>query len=162
MKQIPLTQGKFAIVDDEDYEYLMQWKWCVVRHKKGRWYASTHINNKTIYMHRWLIQNKPGKFTDHRNGNGLDNRRVNLRSCSPSQNGHNSKCRAGGTSKFKGVSWDRRYSKWRASIGIKYKLYNLGRFVNEKDAAMAYNEKATKVFGEFAYLNIIEGTNDGN
>lgn len=105
MKKIKLTQGKYAIVDDEDFEWLNQWKWCYCK------YVIRDIilnkKNKRIYMHR-LIMNTPEKMqTDHINGNKLDNRRNNLRICTQSQNNMNRKISKLNTSGYRGIYWDK-------------------------------------------------------
>lgn len=150
MKVIPLTQGKSAIVDDEDYELVSRYKWYA--NKSGNvWYARTMDGGKTILMH-WLIMG--GKHIDHINGNGLDNRRENLRFATSSQQAMNRPSHRGSTSRYKGVSWDSARGKWLATIGKP--SVHLGYFKNEQDAARAYNEDAVKRFGEFARLNEIE------
>ncbi len=155
MKRIPLTQGKFAIVDDEDFEWLNKYKWCAV-HDKKRWYAVCTIKGNKVYMHRMLLRSVPGQCTDHRNRDGLDNRKTNLRNCNHSQNMQNSKPQAGGTSKFKGVCWLSKRKKWQATIGQDYKMHVIGLFDSEVKAAKAYNKRAKELFGEFARLNTIK------
>ncbi len=158
MKFIPLTQGKFAIVDDEDYEWLNQWKWYVV--KDGRTYYAVRSSSqkngqkkRRIWMHREIIQ--PSKYTetDHINRNGLDNQRINLRVCTRSQNHQNQFVRKGGTSQYKGVWWEKSRLKWKASIGLNHKNTCIGRFEDEIEAAKAYNHRAKELFGEFALFN---------
>lgn len=155
---IPLTQGKFAIVDAEYYSYLTQHKW----HFDGRYAVRMQflgrINGKKKFkknrMHRTIIQASPGMEVDHINGNGLDNRKSNLRFCSRQQNTHNQKHQKGRASKYKGVN--KRKNKWQARIQLpNKKRICLGAFYDEADAAKAYNEAALKYFGEFSRLNII-------
>ena len=159
MKEIQLTQGKVALVDDEDYEYLMQWKWFA--NKKGStFYAvrSLHSNNvrKTIFMHRLITNNINTKMqTDHLNGNGLDNRKINLRICTTSQNSMNRGLQINNTTGFKGVNYDKFSNKFRAQIRVNNIYKNLGYYIDPKDAARAYNEAAIKFHGEFANLNKI-------
>jgi hypothetical protein len=96
-----------------------------------------------------------GKITDHKDGDGLNNRRKNLRNCSPSQNIHNQRVRSGEkSSRFKGVSWSTEKGKWRAQIIVRPKSIHLGYFDDEEDAAEAYDEAAIKYFGAYANLNI--------
>lgn len=156
-KQIPLTQGKFAIVDDEDYDWLMQWKWCAAKQNNGDFYAIRRtsrkpIKRKTIYMHRQILNVNPKMLTDHCNHCGLDNRKLNIRSCTNSQNRQN-QIPVVGTSKFKGVYWNKNAKKWCTNIYRNYKRYHLGYFENEIDAAKVYDKKAKELFGVFAYLN---------
>ena len=154
MKKILLTQGKFALVDDADFEWLNQWKWCL--YKCGRWeYAKRRGGDgKIIIMHRLIMGLEPGdgQQVDHIDGNRSDNRRCNLRICTNRQNAQNSRSR-GGKSKYKGVSWYKPFRKWRARIVIDSKETCLGYFENELDAATAYDSAALKYFGEFALTN---------
>lgn len=153
MKQIPLTQGEFALVDDSDYEFLMQWKWQY--HSAGYARRDYQIDNKKykVYMHRVIIGVENGLVTDHINGNKLDNRKENLRLCSQRQNSMNSHETKNSSSKFKGVSLFKRDSNWSSGITVNGKKKHLGYFLSETDAAAAYNEAAIKYFGEFAKLN---------
>jgi hypothetical protein len=154
MKQIPLTKGKFTIVDDEDYEELSKYSWCL----STSGYARGVYKGKAIQMHR-VINNTPiGMGTDHINWDRLDNRRSNLRTASRSQNQANIKKprrHKGVTSQYKGVCWYKNLNKWLSSIMVDQKRIYLGYFENEGDAAKAYNKNALKYFGEFAYQNII-------
>ncbi len=149
---IPLTKGKIAIVDAEDYEHLKQYKW-YADIQTGRFYACRFANKKKIYMHRYLTNPPDGLVVDHIDGNGLNNCRSNLRICSAGQNMFNK--RAGkGTSKYKGVCWDQRgRRKWQSAITCRGEYKFLGRFDNEIDAAKVYDKAAKRSFGEFAYLN---------
>lgn len=158
-RTIPLTQGKVTIVDDRDFEWLNQWKWCATR-TRNLWYAVragySHQRRHTIYMHRLILNSPPNLESDHRNGDSLDNRRINLRVCTKARNQMNSHKRTGCSSKYKGVSWHSRNQKWRADIQINGKKCYLGTFANELEAAVIYNSAARKHFGEFARLNIVE------
>lgn len=159
MSEIPLTQGKYATVDDEDYEPLMQYKWYA---RKGGYcfYAvrtlylgggRKHQINKTIFMHCVIIKPPNGFETDHINHNGLDNRKCNLRICKRWQNNGNQR-KTRGTSKYKGVFWHKKRNKWEARICINKKRTFLGRFDNEEQAAQSYNVAAIKYWGKFAEL----------
>jgi hypothetical protein len=158
---IPLTQGLFATVDLEDLERAKQFKWYPQRARRidgsERIYVSRNIpardGKKTMEkLHRFILNAAAGLDVDHVNGDGLDNRKSNLRECSRSQNNGNSNPRAG-TSTFKGVSWHGQRNKWRAQIRANGKRQHLGLFTNEVDAARAYDEAAIQHFGEFARLN---------
>lgn len=151
MKKIPLTKGKFAIIDDEDYSLVSKYKWYY-----SHGYA-VYKNKNILFMHRLILNTPKESYTDHINGDKLDNRRCNLRLCSKSQNGANCKKtqKKKTSSKYKGVCWDKIRKKWKASIKFNYLGINLGYFLNEQDAAKAYNEAAIKYFGEFAKLNKI-------
>lgn len=152
-KTIQLTKGKVAIVDDADYEWLSQWKWCTVWDGK-RWYAARRVwkQTKAIYMHRAILNAPNGTNVDHKDGDGLNNTRENIRVCSHSQNLMNRGKTANNKSGFKGVSPYKRYGKYRASI----KSQTIGYFNTAEEAAHAYDEAAKKYFGEFANLNFPE------
>ncbi len=159
MKKIPLTQGKFALVDDEDYDYLMQWKWCARWDKNARNFyalrASSMKDGKRypIHMHREILGLFHGdrKLTDHRNHNGLDNRRNNLRLCTHSQNHQNQRINTNTSSMYKGVS--RCQGKWRVGIHNSGKKIHLGVYTSEIEAAKIYDARAKELFGEFAHTN---------
>ena len=142
-KLIPLTQGKFAIVDAEDYERLSKYKWHVDK-GDSTYYAARSIVGKNFRMHREILNAPEGLVVDHRNHNGLDNRRENLRLCTVAENNMNRRPskRANKSSRFKGVSWDKRRRCYQAYIQQNGKLIKIGRFKSEIDAAKAYDEKA--------------------
>jgi len=154
MKLIPLTKGYHAIVDDEDFECLSQVKWslhesCGIRYAHRR----DPVIGRHVYMHREILNLGPGRklIADHINGNGLDNRRCNLRAVTPSQSIMNTRNQSGSVSRFKGVHRER--NKWRVVITMDRKKHNLGTFADEEDAARAYDAKARELFGEFARTN---------
>ena len=152
-KEIRLTNGAIALVDDDDYEYLNQWQWC---YRRG--YAMRHLSRVTgekrmNFMHLEIAKIPEGMETDHRDRNKLNNQRDNLRICTPSQNKMNRGKQKNNTSGYKGVSWHRKDNKWRAYIGFNHSYFHLGNFDNAKDAARAYDEKARELFGEFAETN---------
>lgn len=155
-KEISLTQGKVAFVDAEDYAYLNQFKWCAV-YNGYNWYAVRNIpkNGKQtlVLMHREIMKPPKGMDTDHINGNGLDNRRCNLRVCNKSQNMMNRGKTKENTSGYKGVAWDKRAKKWKAHIRINSKLIYLGLFITKEEAALVYNKASKEYFGEYAKLN---------
>ena len=165
MKEIMLTKGRKAIIDDEDFEKLSHYKWCVDIKRLGiQEYALTAnwINGKSnnIMMHRLIMNLKKldKRFIDHINGNGLDNRKINLRICTRSQNQWNSKKHKKCISKYKGVSWDKTRNRWQCHIKFHYISINLGRYKSETDAAIAYNNAALKYHGDFARLNELSET----
>ncbi len=159
MKRIPLTQGKFALVDDVDFEKLSKYKWHAAKHR-NTYYARRKCKsmNYPVRMHREIMGliYKDGKQTDHRDGNGLNNQKYNLRICSNAENARNAVKQANNTSGYKGVTWNKPSKKWMAQIESGGKDYNLGRFIDKTEAAKAYDAKAKELFGEFAWLNFPE------
>lgn len=164
MKEIELTQNYKAIVDDEDFDYLNQFHWNV-RIVSGTQYAKRNINigqkQTTSNMHREIMKCPKNMMVDHINGNGLDNRKENLRICTRSENLMNSnKPKDAKSSKYKGVNYQKltpgHKKVWRAEIRLNKKSIFLGCFELEKDAAKTYNEAAIKYFGQFAKLNGIK------
>lgn len=157
MKKIEITgvEGKTAIVDDEDYERVSKHTWRTRDLEHQTFYARATINNKTVTLHHFIYGKPPeGKITDHKNNNGLDNRKDNLRFVTPRQNNINSKPRKGCSSKYKGVSWKTRDECYEVYIfPEKGKRKYLGRTRDEEEAAKMYNEAAKKYYGEYAYLN---------
>jgi hypothetical protein len=155
MKFIPLTRGYQAIVDDADYERVMA---------AGPWFAQ--LDKHTVYarrsirlaanrwtnqsLHRFLLGlSNPKTPVDHANHNGLDNRRGNLRVCTPTQSAANTRKRRGLTSRFKGVRWNKAIGKWHAQICVDGKKKHLGFFDSEIDAAVAYYRVSLEIFGKF-------------
>lgn len=157
MKRIKLTQGKFAIVDDDDYEWLNSFKWCAIKNG-DTFYA---VRNFTVdgrrmiqSMRLFITGYNPEKLQiDHRYRNGLNNQRSNLRPCTPSENQMNSKPQRNSSSIYKGVSWNKLRCKWLSQIQVYGKKIYIGLFSDEKDAARAYDNVAIKHFGAFALLN---------
>jgi len=107
-------------------------------------------------MHRVIMRAPKGVMCDHRNYNGLDNRKSNLRLCTSAQNQYNKRPKKGCASRYKGVVLRKDCKRWRARIGFKRKRIHIGDFDDQMDAAMAYDDKAVELFGEFAYLNFPE------
>ncbi|MBM3536051.1 MAG: endonuclease [Alphaproteobacteria bacterium] len=152
-RRILLTQCYFTIVDGEDFEVLNQVPWCVLRSRDGRrQYAMRRSDNRHLFMHRVITGAPKGLDVDHINGNGLDNRRANLRICTRSQNLQN-KPRRPGTSRFKGVSWNVRDHVWYAYVNVNKSVVSLGSFQDEVEAARTYDAAALKHFGPQARLN---------
>jgi hypothetical protein len=150
MKEIPLTQGKFALVDDADYDWLNQWKWCAWTPDGKTFYAKRATKTKTFFMHIVVFG---VKGVDHRDSNGLNNQRENLRAANKSQNGCNRGANQGNKSGLKGVSWAKRDKLFRARITLNGKSTQVGTFKNSIDAAKAYDAAAIKLHGEFAKTN---------
>jgi hypothetical protein len=156
MKLIQLAQGKSTMVDDQDYGALVQHRW-----SERVWgqtsYAMATIyfgdyKQKTVRMHRLIMEAPKGSIIDHVDGNGLNNQRVNLRFCTQSQNMGNMRGKMG-TSKFKGVCLPKGRSKWLSQIRVNGASRFLGYFDIAKDAARAYDISALAIHGEFAKIN---------
>lgn len=155
MKQIELSQGKFALVDDEDYEELNKWKWYAAKHRNTFYAQRTDRTNgkKTVKMHRFILGiTDINILTDHADGDGLNNQRNNIRKATGSQNMWNRRPNKNSTSKYIGVSFDKdkRRKKWKAMIAVNNKSICLGRFFTEEEAHEAYKQKAIELHGEFA------------
>lgn len=161
MKTIKLFNGKEVLVDEEDYRYLCKYTWSYQKTKSGKEYArrEKEIKGKrTVFlMHREILSVKKGQEIDHINGNGLDNRKNNLRLCIHQQNMMNRKLHKNNTSGYKGVWKVKRKDKekWIAEIWVNTQKINLGAFFDIRQAAEKYNEAANLYFGKFANLNII-------
>lgn len=154
MKYINLTKGKTAIVDDEDFELLSQWKWQLYSGGYARRSYRKNGKSMNVAMHRFILKLPKGLYTDHINGNRLDNRKENLRVCSYRENAYNRVKRTGTSSIFKGVYWHKHNKAWLTGIRLKEgKLKVVGYFKNEIHAAMAYDIWAKELYGEFAKLN---------
>lgn len=160
--KVQLHGGEMAEISDEDAELVLAHRWSVKRTPKSEslFYAQTNVMTpagyRPLYMHH-LVMGKPprGMVCDHINGNGIDNRRENLRIISQSHNLINAaKFRSGVTSKYKGVSWDKKSRKWAVNISINKKQTYLGIFENEDDAARAYDAAAREHYGDVARLNL--------
>ena len=157
MREISLTQGKVAIVDSEDFEYLSQFKWHAV--KLGHnWYANRNIKTLDGYINQRMQWDILGKNADHKNGDGLDNRRDNLRICTKAQNNRNQRRVPTELSPYKGVKRKgyRYRTMWEAQIKVKARPVYLGLFGTAEEAALAYNWAALIYFGEFALLNEVK------
>jgi hypothetical protein len=152
--------GHTVLIDDADYEKVSIIKWHVYQYGTELWYASGGSKGHTIYMHRVIVDVPAGMSVDHINGNGLDNRRDNLRVCLHQQNLSNQHHQRRLThSRYKGVTFNKNRASqkkpWIAQIKAFQKHYGLGYFATEIEAARAYNEAATRFFGEYARLNDI-------
>lgn len=167
MRELPLSgkkgAGKAVIVDCDDYALVAQWSWSLYDYH-GVEYAQASVNGKCgVMMHRFLMGAPPadGLMVDHKNGNGLDNRRDNLRWATPQQNQWNSKA-VRGSSKYKGVSWAYRcpIRPWVAQIRVGKKIVHLGQYATEEEAAAAYDGAARRLRGQYARVNFPEPTSE--
>jgi hypothetical protein len=150
MKKIQIgghKKGKigYALVSDEDFEKINQHNWFF----NGS-YAASRIEGKNIRMHTFLMNTPKGMETDHIDGNGLNNQRLNLRVCTHRENSLNQTIRKNNTSGIKGVCWSIQYKKWEVKIRAGNKRLTVGRFLNLKDATIAYRKAADKYHGNFA------------
>lgn len=155
VKKIPLSNSKrFALVDDSDFVWLSHFRWNEFKStsaKLGMSYAYTSLSTHCIFMHKMILQG--ARQIDHRDCNGLNNQRCNLRPYVGAQNQHNSRKRKNTSSKYKGVCWHKPTKRWRSLIVCDHKRYHLGTFCDEKLAGQAYDAAAIRLFGEFARLN---------
>lgn len=150
---IPLSNGMVAIVDATDFDWLSRLSWSAVWNSKT-WYARTKSNeSEWAYMHRLILAPGHDEETDHKDSNGLNNRRSNLRIATHQKNSWNRGKRSDNKSGFIGVSWATREQKWHSQIWIDDKRVHLGYFKNPIDAAVAYDKAALEQRKEFAKLN---------
>lgn len=161
MKTIPLTQGYSAIVDDDDFDRVSQFKWVAwVKKREGktevyaiRTFRRPHKQQRTVQLHRFVMDVWDGRLVDHRNHDSLDCRKVNLRVCTHAQNTMNSRKRRDGSSQYKGVRFISKLKKWSVRITVNGQRRYVGFYLSEEEAARAYNDAARQHFGEFACLN---------
>lgn len=157
MRTIELTQGKVALVDDEDFDQVSAFRWSARKNRNSDTYYAVRTDRtsgkRTVLMHRFLLHAQNSVEVDHINGNGLDCRRVNLRLATHSENQRNAARRSDNTSGFKGVTWNKQISKWRAYIKVDGDQVHLGYFTSKAAARNAYDEAAIRHFGEFARTN---------
>jgi len=159
MREIALTQGKFALVDEDDFEWLNQWKWFCNMGYARRKAKTVNGGRQTIHMHREILRSPPKSSGDHINGNTLDNRKINLRESSVIENCRNRRLNKNNSSGFKGVYFDYESGKWKAQIGVFPKRINLGRYLSATDAAEVYDIAAFHLYGDFANYNFPNGEN---
>ncbi len=158
-RRIPLTQGKFAVADPDDFYWLSKYKWTASRVYNKFYAVRSELckisgKRKSYRMHREVAHTPEGLECDHINGNSLDNRKANLRSATRQQNCWNSrKRRPKSLSKYKGVSYSKRGRPWKAMLTVNGKRMYFGSFNKEAEAAKAYDTAAKKYFGKFAALN---------
>lgn len=154
MKEILLTRNKIALIDDEDFEKVSQFKWLC----NASGYVVHHLPRKdgkrqALWMHRLILNAPKSMVVDHINHDTLDNRKENLRLCSRNENCHNRLKNKKSLSIYKGVCWQKRVGKWRGQIILAGKKKHIGYFTSEDIAAKAYNEAAIKNYGQFACIN---------
>ena len=152
MKLIPLSQGKFAKVDDDDFDWLNQWKWYCLRGYAVREYT-VNGQKRYIRMHKEILRPPVGMYSDHIDGDKANNQRQNLRVCTTAENMCNRGKQSNNTSGYKGVSWIEQTRKWRAQIWVNNKRIHLGVFSSPHDAATVYDVAAVKYHGEYAKTN---------
>jgi hypothetical protein len=150
MMEVKLSNGMAAIVDDSDFPAVSAFKWHAFK-DGGRVYARARKNNRRFFMHSLIVGSNGGEI-DHRNGDGLDNRRCNLRTVSHSLNQANRKASAG-ASKYKGVTWCKRKRLWQSRICVEGRSRWIGYFRDEMAAARAYDSAAIQAWGEYARPN---------
>jgi len=157
MREIPLTRGYVTLVDDDDYEWLSQWKWYAANDRTNVYVQrAERLDNgkqRTIRMHRLILGVGKGIVVDHIDRDGLNNQRSNLRIATPQQNTWNRRKFRSNTSGFRGVAWDSSNQKWKAKININGKPTHLGLFDTPEEAAWMYDHAARIHYGEFASLN---------
>lgn len=152
-RTVPMSNcSAVALVDAEDHDLVSQYRWSAWAIGRTM-YVAADVEGKRTYMHR-LLAGVDGREVDHRNGNGLDNRRSNLRATTHRLNLANQQPQLGRSSRFKGVSFDRERDRWAAYIKVDGRKRSLGRFLNEEAAARAYDAAASEAWGEFARLNL--------
>jgi len=158
MKTIPLTQSKVALVDDEDFEGLSLHKWYAVK-ERDTFYAVRTVKrngrNTMIRMHREVLYllKGDGIIVDHRDMDGLNNQKENIRKADKTINNLNKRLQKNNSSGFRGVSWHKGNKEWGAHIRVNGKLESLGFYNEVSDAALAYNEASRRHFGEDAFIN---------
>ena len=152
MKEIILAGGYYAKVSEEDFDSLKVYLWRPFK-QGNKVYAITG-KSPQVFMHRFILNvTDPKIVVDHKDHDGLNNQRDNIRTCTQHQNGMNCRSTIGSKSKYLGVSWYKAYGKWSAQIHFMYKKKFLGYYEIEEDAARAYDAAAKELFGEFANPN---------
>jgi hypothetical protein len=154
---VPLTQGYEAVIDADDVHLVSGWNWSArVNRNRGRVRQVYAIRaeyeagkQSIVRMHRVVAKTSEGKFADHIDGDGLNNRKANLRDATPSENAFNKKKSSGNASGFKGVHWHKKSGKWQAQIGINYARVSLGLFETAEAAAAAYASASAQIHGRF-------------
>jgi len=159
MKEVSLTQGYVALVDDEDYARVSAYKWRVMPQDNATYALRTTSKaegRESQLLHRFILGLPNGKFpeVDHEDHDGLNCQRLNLRVCNRTQNNGNTR-KSSGTSQFKGVYWHKGNKRWAAAIKKECRNIHLGSFIDEVEAAKAYDKAAIEYFGKFAFTNFV-------
>jgi hypothetical protein len=156
MREIKLTSGKVAFIDDEDFERVSQYKWHAYRNGNS-WYAARSVvidgRRRSQHLHSFLLNTPKGMKTDHKNGDGLNNTRANIRISSHAQNMRNLRRHRANASGYKGVYLDKGSGRYRAKICFNGMVYRLGTYDSPEEAAKVYDARALEFHGEFAWLN---------
>jgi hypothetical protein len=155
---IPLTQGKFAVIDAADADRISGYHWYTQRREQN-FYAIAHDPQKharLILMHRLILDPPDGLNVDHADGNGLNNRRANLRLTDRAGNKRNGRLPKNNRSGYKGVYWKARRQRWEVQIRVDGRLHHVGYFRDREEAARAYDAAAREAFGPFARTNFPE------
>lgn len=152
MIEVPLGNGGVTTIDNTDWDLVSQYTWYKETMDDVS-YARTSVNGQTIRMHSLLYPAPKGLETDHKDMNGLNNQRRNLRFCTRQQNSANKPKRVGTSSRYKGVSWNINRNHWNSLIKVNYKVINLGTYRDEVEAAKAYDRAAIFYFGDYARIN---------
>jgi len=153
MKQVQLTNGKIALIDDEDYDRVSALRWKEVGGYAAHNYTKAGKTH-TLYMHRMITNALVGMKVDHINHDALDNQKANLRVCTHAQN-HMNRVKVSGTSSlYKGVTWNKALGKWKAYISYEGKFRHIGYFDNEIHAAISYDLWSHALFGQYALTNL--------
>jgi hypothetical protein len=157
MKEIQLTQGKVALVDDEDYEWLNQFTWYAKLSGVETFYAYRSVgcyeNYRKVIMHREILHPPREMSVDHIDGDGLNNQKSNIRVCTKSENMHNRAKNRNNKSGYKGVCFSKSMKRWITRIVVNGKKIQIGYYDDVLDAARAYDDAAVKYFGKFSRIN---------
>lgn len=143
--------GFWVKIDHDDLEKIYNIKWHIDQTTENYFRVVASVNGRPLLMHRHILCAKPGEIIDHINGDTFDNRKINLRFCTSSENSMNQKVKPG--KKYKGIYFDKSRKLWAAQITAAGKTKTIGRYLTDKQAAIAYNEIAKKLHGDFAKLN---------
>lgn len=150
---VPLSMGKLAVVDADDFERIKGCTWFASKQRRAFYAFGRDARGAKVKLHRVIVGAKDGDTVDHINGDTLDNRKANLRLCTRAENARNVRARVTNTSGYKGVTLHKQSGKWMATICVNAKKKHIGLFTDLVEAAKAYDARAVKEFGDFAWLN---------